>query len=107
MEWFEDGRWVLSHDFWVAPGSFDLESSTAFIEPGTPLIAVVVFELELFVAPDERGASLRPDRGLKTREQRHISKKHTGVGRFRSFQCLSHQMLMRKRIKVIGRAVAT
>ena len=71
LERFEDGRGVraLPHDFWVAPGSFDLESSTAFIEPCTPLIAVVVFELELFVAPDERGASLRPDRGLKTREQ--------------------------------------
>ena len=50
---------ALAHDFWVAPGSFDLESSTAFVEPGTPLIALDVFELELFVAPDERGTSLR------------------------------------------------
>ena len=48
-----------SHDVWVAPSGFDLESSTAFIEPSTPLKALVVFELELFVAPDEGGTSLR------------------------------------------------
>ena len=56
------------YDFWVTPGGFDLEGSTTFVEPGTPLIAMVVFELELFMAPDERGTSLRPDWGLKTRE---------------------------------------
>ena len=60
MERFEDGSWVSSppYDIWVAPSGFDLEGSTAFIEPGTPLIALDVFELELFVAPDERGTSL-------------------------------------------------
>ena len=42
-----------AYNIWVAPGGFDLESSTAFVEPGTPLIALDVFELELFVAPDE------------------------------------------------------
>ena len=61
MERFEDGRRVRPppYDFRVAPGGFDLESSTAFVEPGTPLIALDVFELELFVAPDERSTSLR------------------------------------------------
>ena len=50
---------AFPHDFRVAPGSFDLESSTAFVEPGTPLIAMVVFEFELLVTPDERGTSLQ------------------------------------------------
>ena len=49
---------ALPHDVWVAPGGFDLESSTTFVEPGTPYVALVVFELELFVAPDKRGTSL-------------------------------------------------
>ena len=58
--WKDSKRvWVLSHDFRVAPGGFNLESSTAFVEPGTPFIALVVFELELFVTPDERGTSLQ------------------------------------------------
>ena len=48
-----------AYDFWVAPGSFDLESSPTFVEPSTPLIALDVFELDLFVAPDERSTSLR------------------------------------------------
>ena len=67
----------IPHDVWVTPGSFDLESSTAFVEPGTPLIAMVVFELEFFVAPDERSTSLRPDRGLKTRKQGPYKQKKT------------------------------
>ena len=72
MERFKDGRWVraLPYDVWVAPGGFDLESATAFIEPGTPLMAVVVFELELFVAPDERGASLRARSGSGFKNER-------------------------------------
>ena len=59
------------YDFWVAPGSFDLEGSTTFVEPGTPLISLVIFELELFVAPDERGTSLRArvGSGFETKEQ--------------------------------------
>ena len=63
-----------THDIWVAPGSFDLESSTAFVEPGTPLIAMVVFELELFVAPDERGTSLQAGigSGVRKRESKAI-----------------------------------
>ena len=70
------------HDVWVAPGSFDLESSTAFFEPSMPLIAMVVFELELFVAPDERGTSLRArsGQGLKTREQGPYKQKTYGSG---------------------------
>ena len=34
-----------THDIWVAPGGLDLESSTAFVEPATPLKSMVVFEL--------------------------------------------------------------
>ena len=62
------------HDVWVAPGGFDLESSTAFVEPGTPSISLDVFELELFVAPDERGASLqmRSGSGFKKARARAI-----------------------------------
>ena len=54
---------ALPHDFWVAPSGFDLEGPTAFVEPSTPLIAMVVIELELFMAPDERGTSLRARSG--------------------------------------------
>ena len=43
----------------MAPGGFDLESATAFVEPGTPLTTLVVFERELFMTPDERGTSLQ------------------------------------------------
>ena len=43
----------------MAPGGFDFESSTAFVEPGAPLTSLVVFERDLFMAPDERGTSLR------------------------------------------------
>src|SRR5258706_6432083 len=67
------GARALPHDFWVAPGGFDLEGSTAFFEPGTPLIALVVLELELFVAPYERGTSLRArinGSGVRKREKR-------------------------------------
>jgi hypothetical protein len=46
----------------VAPGGFDLERSTAFIEPGVPLTALVVFERGLLMAPDERGTSLLRER---------------------------------------------
>ena len=60
------------HDFWVAPGGFDLESATAFIEPGAPLIPMHVFELELFMAPDERGTSLRGRIG--SGEKGHMNK---------------------------------
>ena len=88
----------------MAPGGFDLEGSTAFIEPGTPLTALVVFECELFMAPDERGTSLQGKIG--SGENAPMNKKHTGVGRFRSFQCRSHQILMRKGMKVIARAAA-
>ena len=42
------------HDFRVTPGSFDLESRTALLEPGEQLTSLVVFELILFMAPDER-----------------------------------------------------
>ena len=61
---------AFPHDFRVAPGSFDLESSAAFVEPGTPLIALVVFELELLVTPDERGTSLQAGirSGVRKRE---------------------------------------
>ena len=76
---------ALPHDFWVAPGGFDLESSPAFVEPGTPLIALDVFKLELFVAPDERGTSLRARTrsGLirsKRREQGPYEQKTYGSG---------------------------
>ena len=92
---------ALAHDFWVAPGSFDLEGSTAFAEPITPLIALDVFELELFVAPDERGTNLQAVGGSKTRDQgTYKQEKHTGVGRFRNFLRRSHQTLMRKRMEV-------
>jgi len=47
------------HDIWVAPGGFDLESSTAFVEPGMPLTALVVFERDLFMPPDERSTNLQ------------------------------------------------
>src|SRR5258706_9456563 len=93
-----------SHDFWVAPGGFDLESSTAFVEPSTPLEALVVIEFEPFVAPDERGTSLRARIG-SGESKGHINKNHTGVGKFRSFQCRSHQALMT--MNVIGTAAAT
>ena len=43
----------------MAPSAFNLENSTTFVEPGAPLTALVVFERELFMAPDERGTSLR------------------------------------------------
>jgi len=58
LERFNDGG-RGAHDVWVAPSGFHLESSTAFVEPGAPLPALVVFKLGLFVAPDERGTSLR------------------------------------------------
>ena len=71
---------ALAHDFWVAPGSFDLESSTAFVEPGTPLIALVVFELELFVAPDERSTSLRARTRSAFKNERATEQKTYGSG---------------------------
>ena len=50
---------ALPHDFRVTPGGFDLKSSTAFVEPGTPYVALIVFELVLFMAPDKRGTNLQ------------------------------------------------
>src|SRR5258706_2982871 len=76
LDWFEDAG---PYDFRVAPGGFDLESSTAFFEPGMPLIALVVFKLEIFVAPDERGTSLRAriGSGSKTRARAIKTKQKT------------------------------
>ena len=73
----EDGCAPSSHDFWMAPGGFDLESSTAFIEPGTPLISLIVLELELFVAPEERSTSLRAGiTGIRSAVRKGESKGH-------------------------------
>jgi len=51
----------------VAPGGFDLESRTALLEPGAELTSLVVFELGLFMAPDERRTGLQEGFGSEKR----------------------------------------
>jgi hypothetical protein len=49
----------LTYNVRVAPSAVHLEGFAAFVKPSTPLPALVVFELGLLVAPDERGTNLR------------------------------------------------
>ena len=65
---------AFPHDFRVTPGGFDLERATTFVEPDTPLTALLVLKRDLFMAPDERGTGLRGRIG--SGENAHMNQKN-------------------------------